>query len=91
MEATLIEILKSTPVAFALIYLVVVFLKSLDKRDDNFRQFAKDWTEIHRLTTVEMTEKFELVIDKNNEVIENASRVFQHMVDRCGDIQRERG
>jgi hypothetical protein len=45
MESAFLEIAKQVPAVLALIYLVVIFIRSLDKRDDRLASMQKTWTE----------------------------------------------
>lgn len=41
MEQAVLEILKASPIAGAMIFLVMIFLKALDKRDERFDTITK--------------------------------------------------
>ena len=41
-----IKLIETVPVAAAIIYTVVLFLKSIDKRDDRLNALKVEWTEM---------------------------------------------
>lgn len=44
MEAAALELLKSSPIAGAMLILVFVFLKALEKRDERLSNIAKEFS-----------------------------------------------
>lgn len=66
METAFLEILKASPVAVAMIFLVRIFLSALDKRDERFDTITKG--------VIEQNNK---VITKNTEIISACKYVQQ--------------
>jgi hypothetical protein len=74
-DAALVEIGKSIPIAGALIYLVILFLRSLDKRDDSLKQVQSDWSSSLNQT-----------VSKSNECIDrNTNALIQTLgvIEKC--------
>jgi len=59
MEAAFLDVLKEIPAVAALIYLVVTFLKSIDKRDDRLALMQKTWTDTIERSTKLSTDAIE--------------------------------
>lgn len=66
LETALFEVLKATPIAIAMIYLVNIFLKALDKRDERFDQITKG-----------VIESNSAALNKNSEIISACKYVQQ--------------
>ena len=45
MEAAMIELCKQIPAVAALIFLVIQFLRSLEKRDETLNKIRQEWTD----------------------------------------------
>lgn len=56
METAILEILKNSPIAAAMIALVIIFLKALDKRDERFDSITTKVIESNSTALKENTE-----------------------------------
>ena len=78
MDSIFFEFLKSFPSAAAIIYVVILFLRSLDKRDQNFVTIAREHNEALKAVSDKIEENYSKIIDRNTNAL----------VDVLGTIER---
>jgi hypothetical protein len=73
-----VKLIETVPIAAALIYVVVVFLRSIDKRSEVIQQMQKDWSASLEQTMENVVSSITPVIDRNtNALIENKA-IIEH-------------
>lgn len=60
-----IKLIETVPIAAAMIYLCVVFLRSLDKRDDKLDNIQKEWSS----SMTQAVNQSNQVIDRNTDAL----------------------
>jgi hypothetical protein len=79
MEGIPAELIKVAPVAAALIYMCIIFLRALDKRDDRLSNLHQEWSK----TLAVNTERTTVVIDRNTTALIDVKGV----IDKCKRVQ----
>lgn len=83
METAMIEIGKQIPAVVAIIYLMVRFLGSLEKRDEILNKIRQEWSDGMKSTVTSCSE----VIDRNTEVMMQ----FHGAISQCAMMNKDKG